>query len=440
MEKKFDVAIIGNDLPSAIYTYKTTMAGLKVAQILEHNYKESICDNSFITFRWKTLANPIARIKQARLLKFLKNAAAHLLLSTEIEEYKKLSNFTVLIIRFNNLFLTEPIRLLKTNCRKGLYKINYQSYKISKNRLKVVILKSLEQPNYNQFNCKEALVNVNRGKYSINVKDQVIQADSVLILDSENDYNNLGNQTFFISYSNDQLKLEKTLIVEDKNNLIMIIPWFEYVHFEISIPDIKKKSIDEILGMIRNYFPFLNLHQSEILRSGLIEKAQNKEIIHTLKFGNKTFRAKSKTLTELFSSSGKLISKIPKRLKTLVSDCILVGSNFEIPYHPLRIMEYCDEKYDEAKQILRSPQYFKKLFYRYGTEIDKITYQAYEYWNETKDIKKTWLKAEIWYQVNYEQCTSAKGFLNKHTEEWMNGKNIDSKLIENLFKELTSEK
>ena len=140
-----------------------------------------------------------------------------------------------------------------------------------------------------------------------------------------------------------------------------------------------------------------------------------------------------------FLKSKKPIIKITKSVGFQAYKA-MSGSDFKFLYHPLRIMEYCDEKYDEAKHVLQNPQYFKKLFYRYGTEVEKITYQAYEFWNQTKNIKKTWLMAEIWYVVNYEQCTSVEAFFYRHTEEWMNGESSNNELVKSVFEELTNKK
>jgi glycerol-3-phosphate dehydrogenase len=100
-------------------------------------------------------------------------------------------------------------------------------------------------------------------------------------------------------------------------------------------------------------------------------------------------------------------------------------------------MEIADEKYDMAKQILKSPVYFKKLFYRYGSEIEKITERAYENWNKTKNSNYSWLKAEIEYSVENEFCKNANDFINCRTELWMEADNCRVIEIEQIFNELS---
>jgi glycerol-3-phosphate dehydrogenase len=72
-------------------------------------------------------------------------------------------------------------------------------------------------------------------------------------------------------------------------------------------------------------------------------------------------------------------------------------------------------KYDEAKQTGISVTEFKKLFYRYGMNIDAVTDKAYDFYNESKDHLSAWLKAEIWYCVNHEACTSLADFFIRRT-------------------------
>jgi glycerol-3-phosphate dehydrogenase len=100
-------------------------------------------------------------------------------------------------------------------------------------------------------------------------------------------------------------------------------------------------------------------------------------------------------------------------------------------------MEYVDEKYDQAKQILNSPTYFKKLFYRYGSDIEMITERAYEYWNKTKNSEYSWLKAEIWFAIRYEFCRTADDFILYRTENWMKGNYKKAAEIEQIFSELS---
>lgn len=86
------------------------------------------------------------------------------------------------------------------------------------------------------------------------------------------------------------------------------------------------------------------------------------------------------------------------------------GSNWENPPTLHELVEIADHKYDEAKQTGISMADFKRLFYRYGTEIDLITEKAYEYLNQMQNIEHIWIKAELWYAVNFEMVTNMSDF------------------------------
>lgn len=95
----------------------------------------------------------------------------------------------------------------------------------------------------------------------------------------------------------------------------------------------------------------------------------------------------------------------------------LSGSRWEHTPELHELIEYNDTKFDEAKQTGIETAAFKVLFYRYGTNIDAITEQVYEYRNEFNDANKVWLKAEVWYSVNYEMTCTLLGFFAFRTEK-----------------------
>ena len=92
-------------------------------------------------------------------------------------------------------------------------------------------------------------------------------------------------------------------------------------------------------------------------------------------------------------------------------------SGGEFPFYPtqMKLTEYADSKYDEAKQTGINSGEFKKLFYRYGMNIDTVTNLAYDYYNETKNVESAWLRAQIDYCINNEMTTSLTDFFIRRT-------------------------
>ncbi len=418
MEKQFDVAIIGDNLQASLLLQEAIAKGLSIAYVINEDDNMPADNEPFIFFKYVNWIKLLYHIRQKRVLQFLKTNASHLLLFTEIEEYQKFSVFKLILLRFNNLFSKNKIKIKKLSMPEKVYRLSYFSYKISTNRLHQTALKSIDKGKYKTIrNRKPISIKENPEKNVLRFENN----DTLItkkIINTENAFL-LKTPTTYFTYPINSIKLEKTILYNTKEVSIKIIPWFEWVYFEIS-GKIVPSTIEKTVSTVTKYFPEISIDKEYVLVFKNI-KAQDEPSESPDK---KNFRFNK--------------SDILNEVNFYQNPNLLIGSDLGIPYQPLRIMEYCDEKYDEAKHILQNPQFFKKLFYRYGTEIDKITYQAYEYWNQTKDIKKTWLMAELWYVVNYEQCTSSKEYLYKYTEEWMNGKEADQELIKSLYQELTN--
>ncbi len=92
-------------------------------------------------------------------------------------------------------------------------------------------------------------------------------------------------------------------------------------------------------------------------------------------------------------------------------------SGGEFPFYPdmSNLINYADQKYDEFKQTGISINDFKRLFYRYGTNIDKVSEKAFDYYSETRDTKMSWLKAELYYCVNFESVATLSDFFIRRT-------------------------
>jgi len=71
------------------------------------------------------------------------------------------------------------------------------------------------------------------------------------------------------------------------------------------------------------------------------------------------------------------------------------------------LIEYCDCRYNEAKQTNISNIDFKILFYRYGSDIEILTEKAYELKSKYPDGKELWNEVENWYLENYELLQSS---------------------------------
>ena len=199
-------------------------------------------------------------------------------------------------------------------------------------------------------------------------------------------------------------------------------------------PSITKKDVEYLLKNVNRIAPSANLKYEDVLSawSGLrpliheegkdpSELSRKDEIFHSksglisIAGGKLTgYRVMSRNVAKLVAkrleeSEGK------KYIGCQTKNMRLSGGEF--PFYPEkhRLTEFADMKFDEAKQTGISVKDFNILFYRYGMNIDFITNKAYDYYNEFKDTKKAWLKAELWYCINYESTTSLADFFIRRT-------------------------
>ncbi|HAN77276.1 MAG TPA: glycerol-3-phosphate dehydrogenase [Bacteroidales bacterium] len=94
----------------------------------------------------------------------------------------------------------------------------------------------------------------------------------------------------------------------------------------------------------------------------------------------------------------------------------LSGGNFNKKGNYTDMVEFADAAYDEAKHVTIKPAEFKRLVYRYGSNISKITEHAYELFNETGNSEMSWLLSELHYTLNHEMVLTADDFLIRRTE------------------------
>ncbi len=199
-------------------------------------------------------------------------------------------------------------------------------------------------------------------------------------------------------------------------------------------PDIEKKDVQYLLEAANFMFPEAKLTIDDIISawSGLrpliheegkspSELSRKDEIfispsgLISIAGGKLTgYRIMAKKVLDL------LRKKILKNEQKDIGECKtknikLSGGRFPFAYEPFKLMDFADSKYDEARETGISPYQFKKLFYRYGSNIDMITNMAYNVYNQTKDTKYSWLNAELWYTIHHESVYRLTDFFIRRT-------------------------
>lgn len=227
------------------------------------------------------------------------------------------------------------------------------------------------------------------------------------------------------------------------NRMVFAVPRFDVVYIgttdtnytdSFENPTITTEDVQYLIDAFNNISPKANLKLEDVISawSGL------RPLIHEEGKGPSELSRKDEIFysdTGLISIAGgkltgyrlmanKVVEILRKDLKKAegydIGECRtkhikLAGGEFDFDYSLIKLIEYADNKYDEVKQLGISVADFKKLFYRYGKNIDYISDKAFEFYNENKNFKLAWLNAEIWYTANYESVTSLSDFFIRRT-------------------------
>lgn len=453
MLKKYDLVIYARGMNAAILLAEAVDKGLNVALVYENDCNNFESTPFVLTHLYQ--GRPfIPYIKAEQNSYKLSNAASNLIIQSKIIHYKATSLIEKVLFIFFNLVRKNKIKFCKSDKSRCL---EYSTYKFSSDRMAIELLNFSREKGADVYQyCSLLSTQYHENQYyKINLFDKLsgrdvsLKAKSFLvnplankdILDKNRKPHDKNSAVFF-TYPTDKINIKEVVIFDRKRIQIFIIPWFTSVYFKIS--GVGNISISEAIELIHKHLNFIQLEESFIENSGTKDRAffLKEENVDQLIFyyQNKSFLFSFPHLDKLFSHSNRIILKILKHLNLgkagvpFIAKTVLPGCNLGLEYHPLRIMEIADEKYDAAKQIIKSPLQFKNLFYRYGANIDTITDKAYEFYNEHKNMEKAWLMAEIWYCKNFEMCKTPDSFINTHTSLWMKGNSWEKELITKIFK------
>ena len=336
----------------------------------------------------------------------------------------------------------------------------YYEYKTDDSRLTIEVLKkAIEYGAFatNYTKVENYLYNENKKIVGVSVKDTinnenfevigkyVVNATGVWVDKMREKDNSLFGKQLHITKGihivipKTKFNLQHALYfdVGDKR-MIFAIPRFDIVYIgttdtnysgDYQNPDISKQDVEYLLAAINKIAPTvkLSIDNVESSWSGLrplihedgkdpSELSRKDEIFYS---DTGLLSIAGGKLTGYRIMAKKVIDIIRKNMEKdyhrSVGECItknikLAGGEFDFDYSERKLIEYADIKYDEAKQIKISVSDFKKLFYRYGKNIDFVTNLSYNFFNELKDSNKAWLKAEILYCIDYEMCTNIADF------------------------------
>lgn len=194
---------------------------------------------------------------------------------------------------------------------------------------------------------------------------------------------------------------------------------------------VEKNESQYLINCINEKFPELNLHLEDVVScwAGIRPLIKNK-IINPNQISRKDELFLDTcgllTITGGKISGYRLMAKKvvdnamffleKEQVKCCTEKLSLSGNLSEKALSLQQIVEQADYAFDQAKQADINTEDFKKLFYRYGSNVDLITEKAYELRDVEQNAKKRWIKAELWYTVHYEMLTKLSDFFTHRTE------------------------
>ncbi len=347
---------------------------------------------------------------------------------------------------------------LKTKGLKGGFL--YYEYKTNDARLVIEILKtaneySANMLNYNNLNKltylngkvngAEIFDTVLQKKYTVKAK-YIINATGPWCENFANNFDTGLPKSLFptkgvhIVVSKQKFPVNDAFYFDTHDKrMIFVIPRQNHIYIgttdtpfsaDLNNPVVENKDAEYLLKAVNNTFTQINLKIQDIIScwAGVRPLIGNKG-----KTPDEISRKDEMFISEtglISITGGKLtgyrlmakkvvdnILKDNKKFSKCYTDKIKIsGSKWIQPPDLVKLVETADHKFDEAKQTGISPDEFKKLFYRYGTNIDIITEKAYEFLSEYKNPEQLWLKAEIWYSINYEMTSTIADFCIYRTE------------------------
>lgn len=353
--------------------------------------------------------------------------------------------------------------LLKSDFLKG--GAIYYEYKTDDSRLTIEIIKKAVEKGVKFFNYAQItdflyeenfkirgvkvydVLNGNEievfGKYIVNATG--IWVDEIRKLDDPKADKRLHiTKGVHIVVSKSKFPLKHSIYFDvGDNRMVFAIPRFDVVYIgttdtdynkNFENPDIETKDVEYLINAVNNISPQTKLKIDDVesawsgLRPLIHEKGKapselsRKDEIFYSDSGLLSIAGGKLTGYRLMAK--KVVDIIRKRMKNDfnkdINECKtknvkLAGGEFDFNYSLIKLVEYADVKYDEAKHLGISVADFKKLFYRYGKNIDLITEKAYEFYNKNKNFRLAWLKAEVWYTVNHEGATCLSDFFIRRT-------------------------
>ncbi len=394
MNSNFDITIIGSGILSAKIALLAAKQGLKVCLLSENDFgniaafnKIDIVDETNIVY--ENYANNFIPVDLINI--DIQN-------STFTKYYKQfLSKITKAKFKnYDNLIETEP-QLKNTDIG---YATSTKVYKYDYARVCIDTVLTAQEYGAKIFNY----VNIKSVEYefiNFNYENFEYKISTKLIIDLRKANKQITNNFFTIPRY--KLELTNTILLNEKDYRIQLIPYF-------SVVIVKFDSVittSKVLQIINNTLS-KQISEKEILDFWNENKSVGKVSVNenVLCLEESFVYGESTAINEVLSFISKKLN-----IKKLASFEVELYNNFTFEKRKTVIYEQVDKTFREVQQTNISPNEFTKLYYRYGSKFDIVIEKAYDFYADKNNRKDAWLMAQIWYAKEYEMAKNIDDFI-----------------------------
>jgi hypothetical protein len=189
------------------------------------------------------------------------------------------------------------------------------------------------------------------------------------------------------------LNLKRSLKFYVEGNLVRLIRHQDYFLLISDCDDVKSDFVTKVLHELSSLFvDGISFNEDDIISTQILSVNTNSNLKDELS------NLESYCKLHLNVSGSEFVDRLHR--------FSIIDSHFEGRMEIQELIEFADFKFDEAKQTGIHPISFKNVFYRFGSETERLTELAYEWRSKYGPGEKLWQNVQLWYLYNHEMICS----------------------------------
>lgn len=270
-----------------------------------------------------------------------------------------------------------------------------KEFKINSNRLLISIIKSAFDAgicilNHAEYEKGEPNQLIIRDGLNLTKKSYSIRYNTHLHFEKKMDEE---KSSITICIEKKDLNLKRSLKFYVEGNLVRLIRHQDYFLLISDCDDVKSDFVTKVLHELSSLFvDGISFNEDDIISTQILSVNTNSNLKDELS------NLESYCKLHLNVSGSEFVDRLHR--------FSIIDSHFEGRMEIQELIEFADFKFDEAKQTGIHPISFKNVFYRFGSETERLTELAYEWRSKYGPGEKLWQNVQLWYLYNHEMICS----------------------------------